>query len=154
MPLEPRLHLRMLMSGVVVNDQVQVILGDCFPINRFQKFDPLLMTMALLALRDERAVHHTQRREQRRCTMALVIVCHGPQSAREHGQTFLCSIEGLDLTFLIHAQNHRPLGRIEVEPDDIPHFGHKVGVSGELEGLLPVRLKSERLPYPMNGDVI
>jgi len=53
----------------------------------------------------------------------------------------LPAVEGLDLRLLVHAQDHRVLGRVEVQPDHVHHLGHEVGVGGVGEGADPVGLQ-------------
>lgn len=72
--LQPGLHLRVFVRGVVIDDQVQVVFGHRFAINRFQKANPLLMTMSRLTLSDQRPVGHTQGGKQRRGAGTLVVV--------------------------------------------------------------------------------
>ena len=92
MPFQPRLHFRMLVRGVVIDDQMQVKLRHRFAINRLEKLDPLLVTMPLLALRNHGAIGHTQRGKQRRRAVPFVVVRHGLQTTGKHRQTFLSAI--------------------------------------------------------------
>ena len=102
MPLQPCFEFRMFVSSVVVDDQMQVKLRHSLTINRLLKLDPLLMAVSLLVLRDHCAVGDAQHGKQRRRAMTLVVVSHRFQSSGEHRQTFLRSIQCLDLTFLIN----------------------------------------------------
>ena len=52
-------------------------------------------------------------------------------------------IEGLDLGLLIDRQDDRPLGRGEVEPDDVGHLGDELRIAAELERLGLVGLEVE-----------
>ena len=49
-------------------------------------------------------------------------------------------------TFLIHTQNGRRFGRVQIEPGDVPDLVHEQRVAGDLEGVGAVRLKFERMP--------
>ena len=71
---EPRLDLRMAMSGVVVGDAVDVQLGRHGLVDFAQEGQELLVPVARLARRQYRTVEHVQRREQRRCAMALIVM--------------------------------------------------------------------------------
>ena len=51
--------------------------------------------------------------------MADVVVAAALGGARHHGQDRLEAVERLDLGLLVDAKHHGPLGRIEVEPDDV-----------------------------------
>jgi hypothetical protein len=47
-----------------------------------------------------------------------------------------------------HAQHHRGLGRVVVEPDDIDDLVHELRIGGQLEEVLHVRLELEAPPNP------
>lgn len=49
---------------------------------------------------------------------------------------------------LVHAQHHRPIGRVEVEPDDVDELVLEVLVVRQLEGVDPVRLEPPRRADP------
>jgi hypothetical protein len=52
------------------------------------------------------------------------------------------------LGLLIHTQNDRPLGRVEIQADDVTNLGYEQRVLGQLPGLLAMRLQAERPPDP------
>ena len=58
------------------------------------------------------------------------------------------AVEGLDLGLLVHAEHQRPLGRVEIEPDDVADLGHEQRILGQLPRILFVRCESERPPDP------
>ncbi len=60
-------------------------------------------------------------------------------------------VQRLDLALLIHAQHHRLLRRVVIQPDDIDDLVHEERVGGQLEGVLQVRLEAELLPDPPDG---
>jgi hypothetical protein len=62
-----------------------------------------------------------------------VVVGHGASATFLHRQAGLCAIEGLDLAFLIDAQDQRLIRRLEVEPDHVLHLGSVVLVPRNLE---------------------
>ena len=64
--------------------------------------------------------------------------------AEAHGQRRLGAIERLNLGLLIHAQDHRVVRRVEVQPDDVAHFLEEERIGGQLEGLGPMRLDPEQ----------
>lgn len=55
---QPPLHVRMLVGGVVVDDQVQCLVRGRFAIDLFEELQPLGVAVTLLALGDELAVEH------------------------------------------------------------------------------------------------
>ena len=62
----------------------------------------------------------------------------------------LGAFQGLDLGLLVHAEDDRPLGRLQVQADDVVDLGRQLRVGGELEGLDPPGLHAVLTPYP--GD--
>src|ERR1700730_15366815 len=57
MAVEPGLDLRMLMSGIVVLDQMDVEFLGCFAVDLFQESQPFDMSVVLLGARDLLAFH-------------------------------------------------------------------------------------------------
>src|SRR5664280_2172175 len=63
---QPGPHVRMLVSGVVVADQVDLQTAGNVALDRAQEREELLVPMPGWALADDRAGQHIQRREQPR----------------------------------------------------------------------------------------
>jgi hypothetical protein len=78
----------------------------------------------------------------------LVVVGCALGGAGQHRQNRPGAIQRLNLRFLIHAQHHGTLGRVEIQAADVIDLLDELRVSGELELLLTVRLQAERLPGP------
>lgn len=66
--------------------------------------------------------------------------------ARAQRQQRRRAIECLDLRLLVHAEDQRARGGLEVEPNDIAHFIDEERVGGELERLLAMGLQPVRVP--------
>jgi hypothetical protein len=49
---------------------------------------------------------------------------------------------------LVHAQHHRTLGRVVIQPDDIDDLLDKQRIGRQLEGVGQVRLEAEVPPDP------
>ena len=75
MALQPGSNTRMFMGAIVVDDQMQMQAGGHFGIKAFQKANEFLMSVTGHAIADNSAVEHTESREQRGSTVALVVVC-------------------------------------------------------------------------------
>jgi hypothetical protein len=99
-----------------------------------------------MRLADHSAGGDVQGREQRRGAAAFVVVGTSLWKSWREGKQRLRTVEGLDLALFVHAQHHRHLWRLHVQPDDVAHLLDEHGVGGEFEGLLPVRLQPERSP--------
>jgi hypothetical protein len=74
MAREPSLHLRMLVGGIVVDDSLDDPAGWHCPLDGIEGVDELLAPVALHAAADHGAFQYIQRREQRRRSMALVVM--------------------------------------------------------------------------------
>lgn len=146
MTFQPRAHAWMFVRAVVVDNEVQIQTGRSFLIDSFQKADEFLMTMAWHAVSDHFAVQNIQGGEERRGAMAFIVVGESAATAGLHRQSRLGSIQRLDLTLFIHAQNERLLGRIQVEAHHVLQFFHKLRVSAELERFDQMRLEIVLLP--------
>jgi hypothetical protein len=61
------------------------------------------------------------------------------------------AIQRLHARLLIHAQHHRRLGRVEVQPDHVADFLDELRIGRQLEGVDQVRLEPKRPPDPGDG---
>jgi len=129
----------MFVGCVIVCDQMKVEFGWRFAVDFLQETNEFLMPMARHTIADHLAVEHAQGRKQRGGAVALVVVCHGPAAAFLHWQTRLSPVQGLDLTFLVDAQNQGLVGRIQIEPHNLDEFLQEVLVAAELERLDQMR---------------
>jgi hypothetical protein len=119
MTRQPFLHLRALVSGVVVEDRVDALAGGNFALDSVEETDELLMPMALHVSADHRAVEDIHRRKQGGMVSARPFFIGRPDS-----------VERLDLALLIDGQDNG-MGRwIDIEPDHIAQFVDEVGVVG------------------------
>ena len=100
------------------------------------------MPVALHIAPDHGPVEDIQGGEERRGSVALVVVGHGAETPLLHGQARLGAVERLDLAFLIDGQ-HDGVGRwIDVKPNDIAQFADEVRIVRELELPIAVRLQT------------
>ena len=107
--------------------------------------------MALHTSANDLAFEHVESSEQRRCSVALVVVGHRASTASLHRQARLGAVEGLDLRLLIDREHDGMGGRIDIEPDNIAQLVDELRVVGELELLDPVRLETMRTPDALDG---
>lgn len=110
-PLEPRMSSQptcdtgLLVRAIVVHDQMPSKPGQRVGIDLFEEPNELLVPMTRHAVTDDRAIEHAQGREQRGGAVALVVVRHGSTAAFLQGEAWLGAVEGLDLAFLVDAQD-------------------------------------------------
>ena len=150
MTIKPGPNLGVLMGGVVVENNVDGPVRRNLGVDRVQEANELLVSVALHITTDDRPIEHVQSGEERRGSVALVIVGHGAQAALLHGQPWLGAVKCLDLAFLINGQDDGVGRWIDVEPDDITQFVDEVGVIRELELPITVRLQAMGTPDAPN----
>lgn len=146
MPLQPALNGRVLVSRIVVGDQMQLLSGGSAAVQNPQKAEPFLMTVPLRAHADHLAVERVQRGKQRRRTVALVVVRHRSGPAALQWQARLRSVERLNLTLLIAAQHNGMLGRVQVESNNRFEFLGELRIVADFEGLDQMGLQAILVP--------
>src|SRR5258707_8638390 len=104
-PGQPRLHLGVLMGGVVVRDQMKLLVLRRASIDLPQEAQPLLMTMLCLALANDTSIEDVQRRKQCRHPIALVVVGHRLTATSLEWQARLRPVKRLDLGLLIATED-------------------------------------------------
>src|SRR3970282_62231 len=119
MPSEPGFHTRMLVSSIVVHDQMQVDIGGGLGVYPVEESNELLMPMTRHAIADHFAVEHTESREQGGCAVALVIVCHRAAAALFERKTRLSSVESLDLALLVNREYQGLVRRLQIPNDNV-----------------------------------
>jgi len=150
---QPGLDLRMLVGGVVVDDQVNVEIGGHRRFDCAQEAEKLLMTVAWLALRQHLPGQHVQGREQRRRSVPLVIMGHALDIAEAQRQQRLGALQRLHLALLINAQHQGIVRRIQVQPDYIAHLLDEEGIGGQLEAFAAVRCYPKHFQVAMHAGL-
>ena len=102
--------------------------------------------MARNRLGDHRSIHCVQRCEQRGRSVPLVVVGHRPTASLLNWMDWLGSVQLLDLTLLIHAQNDGVLGRVQLEGHDIHQRLFKLCIVADVETDDPVRFEPSSFP--------
>ena len=119
MPPEPGFHPGMLVGPIIVDDQMQVQLRRRLQVDLFEEPDEFLVAVSRHTVPDDFPIEHTQGCEQRGRAMAFVVVGHRTATAFLHRKTGLRPIKGLDLAFLVDAQDQGLVRRIEIQAHDI-----------------------------------
>ena len=140
-----------LWRAAVVHDEVDVEVGRHVALDRVEELAELLRAVAGHAFADDRSGLHVERGEQRGRAVPLVVVGAPLGLAGPHRQQRLGAVQRLDLAFLVDAEHHGALRRVEIEPDDVAHLLHEQRIGRELEGLDAVRLQAEGAPDAMHG---
>ena len=99
---EPGADLQVLVGGGVVENDMHGFVLRHTGIDGVQESDELLMAMTLHVASDDSSVEHVESGEQRRRSVALVVMVHGPKAAFLQRQARLGAVERLDLAFLVN----------------------------------------------------
>jgi hypothetical protein len=102
-PTEPGANLGMLMSGVIVENDVNSFAGRHLCLDGIEEADELLMAVALHVAADDGAIEHVERGEQGRGAVSLVIVRHRAGAALLQGQAGQGAVERLDLGLFVEG---------------------------------------------------
>src|ERR1039457_5008693 len=84
MPFEPALYRGGLVGGIIVDDEMQVEMGQRAFVDGLEEAEELAMPVARHAFAHDGAVEHVESREQGRGTVALVVMRHRPAAALLH----------------------------------------------------------------------
>src|SRR5579863_8511804 len=140
MALEPGTDLGMLVSGVVVENDVDDFADRHLGLDGVEKSNEFLMAVTLHAAADDLALEHVESSEQGCRAMALIVVRHGSAATGLERQTGLGPVERLNLTLLVDRKHDRVRRRVDVEADNVAQLGGEVRVVRELELAHAVRL--------------
>ena len=144
--LEPYPNSRMLVRGVVVENDVDVELGRDGPLDLTEESQEFLMPMARHAFVEDLASGHVQSSEEGRGTVTFVVMRHRSSTPFLQGQARLGAVQGLDLALLVESEDHGPLRGVDVEAHHITELLDELGIRGQLEVVDAVRLKAMSLP--------
>jgi hypothetical protein len=147
--LQPGLDLPVLVGGVVVHDQVQVLVGIAAG-EVAEEDQELLVPVPRLAQASDLAGGDLKRGEQRGGSVSDLVVGTALGLPGLHRQRILGPVQRLNLALLDHAEHDRFHRRVEIQADDVGDLGDKFGVGGELERLGPPRLRSVMPPSPQH----
>ena len=126
MTCQPALDGRMLMGGVIIQNDVDVLAQRNFAVDLLEKFQLLAVGVFLGGVSDDFVMQIIQRGKEGDCAVAVVIVGLGADMPFAQRQTWLTTLKRLDLAFLVTTEHHCLLWRIEVKTDDIPKFRLKI----------------------------
>ena len=122
MPPKPFDDFRVLVGGVVVEHDMDLLGCGHFALDGVQEADELLMPVSLHAPADDAAFEHVQCGEQGGA-VPLVVMGHGAAATLLQRQAGLGAVERLDLAFLIDRQHDRMRRGRDIKADDVADFG-------------------------------
>src|SRR5580704_13992755 len=89
---------------------------------------------------DNLAFQITQSGKERDGAVADVIMGLGASISLPQRKRALCALQCLARTLLVATEHQSTLGRIQVEPDDVPELLFKVRIIGDLKSFQPMGL--------------
>src|SRR5689334_25446571 len=125
MSIEPVLHLRRAMGTVVVHHQVQRPLAGELAVDAAQEPQKLLVAVTRVAVANDFAGEHVERREQGRRSVSLVIVSHGAAAPLLQWQSGLGALQSLNLALFVYTKHNRLVGRIQIKTNHVREFLEK-----------------------------
>jgi hypothetical protein len=151
MASEPALDLGMFVGGIVVHNHVDLLIFRHHVVDSAEEFQPLLVTMPIIAHRDHLSLQSIQCRKQGGCAVALVVVSHGAGAPLLHRKAWLGSIQSLNLALLVGAKHDGVFGRVQIQAHDIFQLLDEVRIIAELEASHQMRLQSVGVPDAANA---
>ena len=150
MSSHPGLDPRVFVGWVIVHDKMQIEMGRRLGVDLVEETNEFLVSMTRHAVADHFAIEQAQRGEQCGRAVALVVVRHCPAAPLLDRQSWLGTIQCLDLAFLVDAQDQGLVWRIEIKADHIVELFDKTFVAAELERLGQMRLEAVSIPNTLN----
>ena len=140
LPGDPRPGLLATVRRAVVNDDVEVLVGIGGE-QVSEEADKGGTGIPPDGLAADLPALHLQGREQRGRPVAGVLVTQAFDLMRFRGQPGVGAVQGLDRGCFIHREDHRILGRVQVQAHHGQHLRVKLRVGGSLPVAHPMRLQ-------------
>jgi len=140
-------------SGVVIDDEVNVEIWRHAGVQIAQKSKELLVAVTRLALGEHGAGGNVESRKQRGGAMANVVVGHTFHISQAHRQHRLGAVQGLNLALLIDTEDQSMVGRVEIQANNIADLFDEERIGREFEAAAAMRLQGEGLKQPMHVDL-
>src|SRR5579862_1358463 len=82
----------------------------------------LLVAVTLIAVTDDFAGEHIERREQGGRSVSLVVMSHRAASPFFQRQPGLGALQSLNLALFVHTEHNRLVGRIQIKTNHVSEF--------------------------------
>ena len=148
---QPSLHPGMLVSGIVIDDQMNLQILRDIRIDMLQEVEVVLMAVPLLAFCEDLARGDIERGKERQGAVADIVMSDPFDIAQAHRQDGLSPVQGLDLALFVNTEDQGVLRGIQVQADDIPDLLDEKGIGGDFKMPLSMRLQAESLPDPLDS---
>ena len=147
------LHAFAFMGGQVVHDDVNIPPSGLSHHDVGQERDELLAGMARRGFADDGAGLGVEGCIQREGAMPIVFKPVAFSASRRQGQDRVEPVEGLDMGFLVHAEDRGVLRGIHVKPNNVSGLRFKVWIIRRHVPGEPVRLQTGPFPDPRHHHV-
>src|ERR1700745_862212 len=138
---------RSLVGAVVVHDDMDVEIRREFGSRVIEELAELHRAMPAMGLADNVGGLDLQSSKQRGGAVPPVVMGAALDLPGTHGQQRLGAVERLNLRFFVEAQHQGVLGRIDVQPHDVPNLLDQQGVRRQLKGRAAMRLETTGFSY-------
>jgi len=149
-PRDPRFHLGVFVGRVIVGNQMKRQLRRGFPVELFEKGQPLPMRVVGRRLTEDLPVYRGQGGKKRDRPMSLVVVSLRAAVPAHDGQAGLGPFQGLTLALLITTQHQGPVRGLQIQANHVPKLLFEVLVRRELERAGHVGLDRIGAPEPLD----
>src|SRR5438034_8519370 len=150
MSSHPGFDTRVFVGCVIVHDKMQIEIGWRLGVDLVEETNEFLVSMTRHAVADHFAIEHAQRGEQCGRAVALVVVRHCPATPLVDRQSWLGTIECLDLAVLVDAQAQGLVWRVEIKADHIVELFDKTLIAAEPGGHGQMTLAAVAIPNTLN----
>ncbi len=151
--LEPCFYIRMIVSTIIVQNQMKIAFPRSVAINLAQELQKLLVAMKRITGTNHGTFKDIERCKKASSPVTFVIMRHGSTSPFFHRQPRLGSIQRLDLRLFIDTQHKGFIRRIQIQTHNVRQFFNKPFVLGQLERLSSMGLQPMGIPNSCNAGV-
>ena len=140
------LHQGRLVSREIVEDDVDLLPGCAEGDDFLQKCDEILTRMVCGCFSVHPAGGRFQRGIEGQGTVPVILEAVAFSATRGKRQHWIEPVQGLNGGFLIHTEDGRMLGWLQVQPDDVSRFGFEVRIVAGHVPLQAMRLQTSFFP--------
>src|ERR1700723_756743 len=144
-------HQRGFVSGKIVQDDVDLLVGRTQGDNFLQERDKVLTGVASGSLAVNAASRRVQRRIQRKRSMTVVLESVPLDAARRKWKNRIETVQRLNGGLLSHTKNGCVLRWVQIQTDDVGRFGFEFRLVAGHVPLQAVGLQTGFLPDAMHG---
>jgi hypothetical protein len=141
---QPAANCECLMGSVVVHHNMNVQVWWSGNVDSVEKFPKLDGAVSALTCSQNLAGFHVKGSKEGCCAVPRVVMGAALHLSRAHGQQRLCPVKRLDLGLFVHTQDQSPVGRVHIQPHDIPDLLDEQRISGKLEALGAMGLAEQK----------